>query len=100
MFQNNLTSEFLAVVGRYSALCFGITRTILSYPVVGNLKPPLFALYKNVKSTKTVTVGKDPVGLSYVKKISMSSIPERIPAGRYSVYATAFKRTILSRPEL
>ncbi len=31
--------EFLAVVGRYSALCFGITRTILSHSVAEDSKP-------------------------------------------------------------
>ncbi len=55
---------------------------------------------KNVKRTKIVMVGKGPVGLSYVNKIGMPSIPERTLAGRYSVHASAFIRTRLSRPEL
>ena len=72
-----MTTEFLAVVGRYSALCFGITRTILSHSVAEDSKlPPFFVLYQNVKSTKIVMVGKGPFGLSYVNIISMFSVPE------------------------
>ena len=62
-----MASEFLAVVGRYSALCFGIYTPNTAPP--GGWKPkasPLLMLYKNVKSTKIVTVSKGPVGLGYM----------------------------------
>ena len=103
MFQNNSASGSLAVVGRYSAPCFGIYTHNTVPPGGWKLKAPVM-LYKMPKVQKQFMLLMATLLVCVACcRISMRSLSEILVfwvlAGRYGAHATAFIRTRLSWSE-